>query len=1266
MKLRSLFSLALLFSAVVSRAAEPIKVLFLGDPQKGHHEPALRFGWIKARLEAARIEETYTENMADLNDANLAKFDALMVYANIAKIEPEQEKAVLDFVNSGHGFVPVHCASACFGNSPAMIALMGARFAHHKTEVFAPMIVNHMHPVMRGFSGFETWDETYVHDQHNEKGRTVLEVRNENGVEEPWTWVREEGKGRVFYTASGHDERTWTNAAFQELIVRGIAWSVGGKGKAILDNLSGETAKMSSRAPLKYEPRPTVQNYEKRTPYPQYQFPLSPKDSMDYIHTEEGFDIQLFASEPDITKPIAMTWDHRGRLWVIENVDYPSTFTEPWQGHDRIKICEDTDGDGKADKFTIFADGLNIPTGLTFVNGGVLVAQAPYFIFLKDTNGDDKADIKEVVMEGWSKSDTHAGPSNLHYGFDNSIYGAVGYAGFNGEVGGEKMDFRQGTWHLTRDFKKMEFIGQFNNNTWGFAFNEAGELFGSTANNAHMFYTPIPIPYFKAVKGLDKDEAAQKSVKMDAHYAAHPLTDKIRQVDVMGGFTAEAGQNIYTARDFPEKYWDRCALVNEPTMHLLHQAFLKRDGSGWMEDGDGMNLMASEEEWVAPVHSEVGPDGAVWLADWYNFIIQHNPTPKAEHGGFDTTTGNGGAHVNPLRDHERGRIYRIVWKGAKAEPKIVLDPNNGPQLVETLKNNNMFWRLTAQRLLVERGNTDVVPALIELAKDQSVDKIGINGGVIHAMWTLHGLKQMDGSNKDALAIAIANLKHTSPAVRRNAVQVLPANTDSATAIIASGILNDADVNVRLAAFLAAANLPANDEIGAMLFEQTKKPEVTGDKYLPMAIKIAASHHAKGFLDAEIKAGAKLTAPADEALPAGTVNLFPNPDFEKAENGKPVGWESHIWGGQSEFKWAEGGRSGHCVEISSTKGGDTSWHIIVPAKAHHKYRLSGWAKTKDLKGARGAQFNVHNAGARTEAVTGTKDWTFLSVEFDSGDETELEINCLYGGWGAATGTAWFDDVSLVDLGAGATSTAAADGATERIVARNAGHNLAMPDQLALLAGLGNADAGFTAAVLDGLSAAWSEQAPPKGLGENERAVLKTLAEKLSANNQRRLAVIADKWGLRDGLPGLAGVAPVVVKTKTAKPLSEADQKRFDSGKARYMTLCIACHQPNGMGLPAVAPPLVGSEWATGSENRLIRMVMHGVKGPIKASGIEFNLVMPAWKDALDDNAIAEILTYVRHEWGNDAKPVLSGNVKKIRADEKDRKEPWTVEELQKIK
>src|SRR5713226_1449869 len=204
---------------------EPIKILFLGD--NGHHQSRERFAQLRPVLAKRDVELTYTDQVSDLNPKTLALYDGLIVYANITTISPEQEKALLEFVEGGKGFIPIHCASYCFLNSSKYIDLVGAQFLRHGTGVFRTTIADANHPIMKGFSGFESWDETYVHAKHNTKDRTVLEYRpltppsppgGEGKAErgkEPWTWVRTQGKGRVLYTAWGHDERTWSNPGFQ-------------------------------------------------------------------------------------------------------------------------------------------------------------------------------------------------------------------------------------------------------------------------------------------------------------------------------------------------------------------------------------------------------------------------------------------------------------------------------------------------------------------------------------------------------------------------------------------------------------------------------------------------------------------------------------------------------------------------------------------------------------------------------------------------------------------------------------------------------------------------------------------------------------------------------------------------------------------------------------------------------------------------------------------------------------------------------------------
>jgi putative membrane-bound dehydrogenase-like protein len=881
----SLLVLALaLVSAVTMHADEPppIKILFLGD--NGHHRPAERFRQLQPILAARGIDLTYTDKVEALNPKTLASYDGLLIYANTEKITPEQEQALLDYVASGKGFIPIHCASFCFLNSPKYIELVGAQFKSHQTGTFRVTPAAPDHPVMKGYQGFESWDETYVHTKHNEKDRTVLEYRVEGKVKEPWTWVRTHGKGRVFYTAWGHDERTWGNPGFQNLIERGIRWAAGGDPSAAGSSFRDQpemTAKRTDVKPFEYveanipfyppgEKWGTTSNAIKKM-----QKPLDPEESMKHVVYPADFELKLFATEKQLGgKPICMNWDERGRLWVCITMDYPNEMQPEGKGRDRILILEDTDGDGLADKVTVFADKLSIPTSLTFANGGVVVHQAPHTLFLKDTNGDDVADERKVLFTGWSTSDTHAGPSNLQYGLDNWLYGIVGYAGFSGEVGGARQSFRQGFYRFKPPHPptpsptkgrggekeptppplpsvgeggrggegvKLEFLRNTNNNSWGVGFSEEGLLFGSTANGNPSVYMPIANRYYESVRGWSSSVLGG----IAGNDRIYPITDKVRQVDWHGHFTAGAGHALYTARNYPRDYWNRTAFVAEPTGHLVATFVLKRQGTDFTSRNT-WNLLASDDEWTAPTMAEVGPDGNVWIIDWYNFIVQHNPTPP----GFKT--GKGGAYESELRDKKHGRIYRLVAKTAKPSPPFSLKDATADKLVETLRNNNMFWRKHAQRLLVERHQHDVVPALLKLVADPSVDEIGLNVGAIHALWTLRGLGALDSSTSETTALAAAALKHESAGVRRNAVLVLPHDADSVGRILKSGVLSDPEPHVRLAALLALAEMPTTKEAGAALAEVLERPENMDDRWLPDAVTSAAAAHALPFLQALTK------------------------------------------------------------------------------------------------------------------------------------------------------------------------------------------------------------------------------------------------------------------------------------------------------------------------------------------------------------------------------------------------------------------------------
>jgi azurin len=355
----------------------------------------------------------------------------------------------------------------------------------------------------------------------------------------------------------------------------------------------------------------------------------------------------------------------------------------------------------------------------------------------------------------------------------------------------------------------------------------------------------------KALRDVDKSTSLTGSSKIDGHYAMHSITDKVRQVDVFGGFTAAAGHNFYTARNYPKEFWNNVAFVSEPTGHVVHIARIEKNGAGFLEE-DGWNLFAGADEWVAPVDAKVGPDGAVWVLDWYNFIVQHNPTPTLERGGFAGTNGKGNAYENPLRDKSHGRIWRVVSKGAKDYEPLALDKEKPGDLVDALANDNMFWRMTAQRLLVERGNPDVLPELYELVTNHATEQSGDHFAAIHALWIIDGLGALSKDDK-AEEIVKGALNHPSAGVRKAAIQILSKSLWTEESVTKSNVLNDKDPNTRLAAIVSLIEVAPSESLGKTLYALSLEEEVKKDEWLSKAVYAAATQHRKGFLDAFIAA-----------------------------------------------------------------------------------------------------------------------------------------------------------------------------------------------------------------------------------------------------------------------------------------------------------------------------------------------------------------------------------------------------------------------------
>ena len=737
---------------------------------------------------------------------------------------------------------------------------------------------------------------------------------------------------------------------------------------------------LAQREPEQREARPTIANYEKRAEPVTFQFPFTVKGSVERTQVAPDLRLVLFAGEPDIAKPIFMAWDERGRLWVAETRDYPHDVKPDGMGNDSIKICEDTDGDGRADKFTVFADHLNIPTGFTFARGGIIVSQSPRFLFLKDTDGDDRADVRQEIMTGWGINDTHAQANNLHYGLDNWLYGAVGYSGFKGTVGGVEKQFAQGTYRFKPDGSALEFLHQFTNNTWAWSINQYGDQFGGTANNAPIFFGGIPATI------VPKGVRAMTAKRINTEEKDHTITPNFRQVDVMGGYTAAAGSAFIYSDQLPARLQGK-AMVCEPTMKTIALMDVQRDGAGYVAN-DGFPLVASTDEWMSPVFAEVGPDGAVWFSDWQNYIIQHNPTPTVVRGGYEAKTGVGGAHENPLRDHARGRIYRVVWNQAKPAKLTSLAGATTAQLVAALGDSTQFWRLTAQRLLVEGKHTDAAPALKQAVATAAPVT------AIHALWTLDGLGLLDD------AALRAALSHADAVVRRNAVRALGRDARAVALYFGSAVINDPDPLTRLDALVKLAEFSETKQIQSVVASLVRNPANQSDEWLREATRILGRIHGTAlYRDGEnLIANSGFETTAADGLPAS---------WTRRDTGTRAGNQTATWTAATGEKEVHGGQ--RSVHLTAPADCDTTLNTEITVKPNTQYRLAGWIKTKNLSGR--ITLGETSSKAETEIVRRRdSDWAEFETDFNSGNRPQAAITLVFSG----RGEVFLDDVRLTEL------------------------------------------------------------------------------------------------------------------------------------------------------------------------------------------------------------------------------------------------------------
>ena len=457
----------------------------------------------------------------------------------------------------------------------------------------------------------------------------------------------------------------------------------------------------------------------------------------------EGFTAQLVAAEPLVRQPVAMNFDERGRLWVIQYLQYPNTAVlarvtvdrysrtvydrvpEPPphgpRGADRVTILEDTDGDGRADQAKDFVEGLNLATGLALGHGGVFVAQAPYLLFYADRDRDDVPDGEpEVLLSGFGLEDAHALANSLVWGPDGWLYGAQGST-VTANIRG--ISFQQGVWRYHPVTRAFELFAEGGGNTWGVDFDRHGQLIVGTN--------------YGGFACLHQEQGGYYWKSFEKHGALHNkyafgYLDHVPYREFRGGHVT-CGGIIYQGSTFGSAYVDSYIAANLLS-HAVHWHRLEPLGASFQASFGG-ELLVANDDWFAPVDCALGPDGSVYVADWHDQRTAH-PDPDAEW------------------DRTNGRIYKIVAAGTPKLPKFDLAKVSSDELVALLSHANGWQRAEARRLLIERDDAAVRPKLVELARSSRDELLALA-----ATWILGATNQLGE------AFGARLLRRDEPAIR---------------------------------------------------------------------------------------------------------------------------------------------------------------------------------------------------------------------------------------------------------------------------------------------------------------------------------------------------------------------------------------------------------------------------------------------------------------------------------------------------------------------
>lgn len=470
---------------------------------------------------------------------------------------------------------------------------------------------------------------------------------------------------------------------------------------------------------------------------------LSPQEAAEHMTVPVGFQVQLAAGEPQVHQPIAFSIDHRGRVWVAEAHTYPIRAPQG-EGKDKIIILEDTDGDGTLDSRKVFMDGLNLVSGLEVGFGGVWVGAAPYLLFIPDADGDDQPDAEpQILLDGFGYQDTHETLNAFIWGPDGWLYGCHGVftysnVGKPGAADKDRVPLNAGVWRYHPTKHQFEVFAWGSSNPWGVDFNDNGQAFITACVIPHLYHVIQGARYqrqggrhfnphvYDDIKTIADHAHYAGSIRDHAWWGQEPESIP-NTTSKAGGGHAHAGAMIYLGDNWPDKHRNQL-FFNNIHGNRVNNDLLEREGSGYVGH-HGNDILFANDHWFRGINLKYGPDGSVYLIDWYDPNACHRRDPD-------------------IWDRTNGRIYKVTY-GQTEAAKIDLSKLSDMELVLLQQHKNDWYVRTARRIMQERGISEEAREGLQkmLASDDTSRKL-------RALWALH----VTGSVQDATAHSLLNSK----------------------------------------------------------------------------------------------------------------------------------------------------------------------------------------------------------------------------------------------------------------------------------------------------------------------------------------------------------------------------------------------------------------------------------------------------------------------------------------------------------------------------